>query len=324
MNESLNYSDVYLIPSYSDINSRDDINTDVEFLGHTFKNPVVPANMATTIDFAKAEELSEAGYFYILHRFYPYKDIINWIISNRERKTTSLSIGVNQKDKVLISELSNFTKTHYIITIDVAHGHHKLVKEMIYYIKANLWNVKIIAGNVMTAQAVLDLKSWGADAVKVGLSQGKGCSTYNTTGVGSCMFSTIQECAKYGLPIIADGGIREKGDICRALVAGASMVMAGSIFAQLKDSPAEEYSFDYGEEIGKKLTRTCKTYYGSASARNKGHHKYIEGKEKVSLPIVDKTYIEYMDELEQALRSCMSYAGVRDIKDLKKMKWASI
>ena len=327
MTQSLNYSDVYLIPSYSEIKSRDNITTEIEFLGRRFKCPVLPANMATTIDFNLAEQLSESGYFYILHRFYPYEKIIEWVRANKKLKTISISVGVKDEDKYFLQSIYHYRVD--FVTIDVAHGHHILVKKMIESVKSYAPKSKIIAGNVMTPQAVIDLKSWGADAVKVGLSQGKGCSTYNTTGVGSCMFSTIQECSKYNIPVIADGGIKEKADICKALVADASMVMIGSLFCQLKDSPAESFqrkemirntefgSFEVPE--GPEM----KVYYGSASSRNKCHNKYIEGKERVLLAMKDQTYLEYLDEVEQGLRSCMSYGGFSNIQDLKKMAWKS-
>lgn len=305
--KNLNYSDIYLVPNYSEIESRDNINTEVEFLGQKFKCPILPANMASTIDFKKAEELSEAGYFYILHRFYPYDDIVDWLVDERDLKTTSISVGVKDKDKEFLERIPRFIPDY--ITIDVAHGHCKLVKEMIAFIKQLGFSSQIIAGNVMTADAVLDLKSWGADAVKVGLSQGAGCSTYNTTAIGGPMFSSILECSKYEIPIIADGGIREKGDYCRALVGGASMIMSGIRFAELKDSPAPL------------INHHKKSYYGSASAKNKGHNSYIEGKE-LEILIKNQTYLEYFDEIEQAIRSCMSYGNCQTVSEMKnKIKY---
>jgi len=130
---------------------------------------------------------------------------------------------------------------------------------MIAHIKEWLPHVKIIAGNVATPEAVKDLAIWGADCVKVGIAGGGACSTKNMTGFHVPMFSCVEDCvnwkelfiskeftseqimklSKLNIPIIADGGIKENGDIPKALVAGAKMVMAGSLFAACIDAPGE-------------------------------------------------------------------------------------
>ena len=98
MDTVYSYKDIVLQPAYSEIESRSKLDASVEFLGKVFESAALPANMKCTIDFKKARELSEAGYFYVLHRFYDYGDIINWIIENQDMKTISISIGVNKKD----------------------------------------------------------------------------------------------------------------------------------------------------------------------------------------------------------------------------------
>lgn len=310
--QSINYDRVCLLPRYSEIKSRDDVSTDVEFLGRTFKSPAMPANMACCIDFKLAEQLSEAGYFYILHRFYPYEEILKWITSSN-LQTISISVGVKEIDKQFIHQFWLNELQADFITIDVAHGHHILVKEMIEYIKSRFhgrFQPKIIAGNVMSYDACIDLLNWGADGIKVGLSQGKGCSTYNATGVGCGMWSSVFNANETdnSIPIIADGGIREIGDISKALVAGAHMVMIGSEFARLYESPAPFDEFD----------QNLKVYYGSASEINKGHDKYVEGFQQ-SLPVKYLTYEQYLDKISQGIRSTMSYAGITDIRKLPEM-----
>ena len=241
MKTAYSYDNIVLTPKYSEIKSRSKLDTSVEFLGKKFKSVAIPANMKCTINFEKAIELSEAGYFYVLHRFYDYDAIYNWVSENQDLKTISISVGVNEKDWELVNDLfTNKLRVDYI-TIDVAHGHHILVKEMIEHIKNHHFknSAKIIAGNIGTVNAAMDLKSWGADAVKVGLSMGKSCTTYNCTGVGTPMFSTVANLSYLNIPIIADGQIREVGDVCKALVAGADMVMIGSEFAKCVDSPSK-------------------------------------------------------------------------------------
>jgi GMP reductase len=310
MNKAYSYDNIVLTPKYSEVRSRSNLDTSVDFLGKKFKSVAMPANMKCTIDFTKAEELSEAGYFYVLHRFYDYDHIYDWVKNNQDLKTISISIGVNQKDYELVNDLFvNKLRVDYI-TIDVAHGHHILVKEMIEHIKNHSFknDAKIIAGNIGTTYAARDLKSWGADAVKVGLSMGKSCTTYNCTGVGTPMFSTVANLSYLNIPVIADGQIREVGDICKALVAGGDMVMIGSEFAKCSDSPA-------------KTVENKKEFYGSASSTNKGHDGYVEGK-TVYLEMRDESYEQYLNRINQGIQSCMSYAGVDNIDKLHLMEYS--
>jgi GMP reductase len=310
MNTAYSYDNIVLTPKYSEIMSRSKLDASVEFLGKKFKSVAIPANMKCTIDFKKAKELSEAGYFYVLHRFYDYNDIYNWVKDNQDLKTISISVGVNEKDWELVNDLFvNKLRVDYI-TIDVAHGHHILVKDMIEHIKNHNFknDAKVIAGNIGTIEAASDLSFWGADAVKVGLSMGKSCTTYNCTGVGTPMFSTVACLSYLNVPVIADGQIREVGDVAKALVAGADMVMIGSEFAKCFDSPAKR--------VMKK-----KEFYGSASSTNKGHDGYVEGK-IVYLEMRQESYKEYLERINQGIQSCMSYAGTDDIKKLHLMEYS--
>ena len=333
MNTFYSYKDIVLQPAYSEIKSRSSLDASVKFLGKTFESAAIPANMKCTIDFKKARELSEAGYFYVLHRFYDYDEILDWMIKNKDMKTISISVGVNKKDRDFIDKIAVKDIGVDFITIDVAHGHHVLVKNMITYINNKL-RVNVIAGNVGTWEAAKDLYNWGADAVKIGLSMGKSCTTYNCTGVGTPMFSAVSSIAKQkfskyvvyeqgglageykdiSIPIIADGQIREVGDVCKALVAGANMVMIGSEFAKCEDSPADIIG---GPAIG---NTNKKVFYGSASSTNKGHKGYVEG-QTVYMDMRNETYLQYFDRINQGVQSCMSYAGVSKITSLSGMEF---
>ena len=328
------YKDIVLQPSFSDIESRSQLDVSKEFLGRRFNSVAIPANMKCTIDFKKAEELSEAGYFYVLHRFYDYDEILKWIEDNQDLRTISISIGVNKKDYDFIDKIIKRKLGVDFITIDIAHGHHIMVKRMITHIK-NKCGIKIIAGNVGTVQGAIDLYDWGADAVKVGLSMGKSCTTYNCTGIGSPMFSIVNAISDkrvnkfvvknpgglagdfqdIKIPIIADGQIREVGDVCKALVAGADMVMIGSEFAKCEDSPAEVIGGPSFNNMVKKI------FFGSASAENKGHNGYVEGKVTM-LDMREETYLQYLKRINQGIQSCMSYGGIKDINKLNLMDYS--
>jgi GMP reductase len=341
MDKALNYSDIYLIPEYSELRTRADADISTDFLGRKFKVSWLPANMKSVIDEKIAKWLSENDYFYIYHRF---GDTLAFVIdaSNSSWKTVSISVGVKQADKDLISYLINSAYVIDFITIDIAHGHHILVKEMIEFIKYIYKKchrqipAKIIAGNICTNEAALDLQEWGADAIKVGIAGGAACSTKNMTGFHIPMFTAIQECSKgIHIPIIADGGIKENGDIAKALVAGADMIMGGNIFCACIDSPAENIyeeipswqdsvvltTSDLSILLRKKIV--AKRYFGSASYKNKGEDKNIEGFE-IDIPCNGKTYEQKYQEIKESLQSAISYAGGKDLKALTKVKWITI
>jgi GMP reductase len=308
----LDYDDVVLIPNFSTCNSRTELEIKIPLGDMTFKSPAIPSNMICAIDYAKAEELANLDYFYVLHRFYPYDDVFKWAI-NRVAKYNSLSIGVQEKDYEFVKRLSNARVDVEYITIDIAHGHHQSVKDMIAHVRNELPATFIIAGNVGTAKGTMFLQNCGANAIKVGLGYGKACTTYNCTGVGTPMFSTIREITfsdvRPGLriPIIADGGVRQPGDICKALVAGANFVMIGSEFAACSDSPGEIVIDEHGVEH--------KEYFGSASEYTKGHKAFVEGR-KLMLESKHETYLQYISRVNQGVKSCMSYAGVDDVNKL--------
>ena len=324
------YSEVFLKPRFSEFHSRSEADTSIIFGNQTFKLPVVPANMECTMNVDKAKYMSENDYFYIMHRFNKDKnepantDNKKFIeLANNENwKTISISLGVKNEDVDLIEHcISNKLRIDFL-TLDIAHSHSVRMKEMLAYLnrmyRSDICTVErpfIIAGNVASAGAVVDLENWGADATKVGIAQGDACTTYGQTGFGAPMFSCIQECADIATkPIIADGGIRTNGDFAKALVAGGHMVMAGSIFAACIDSPAETvYREIITNELsnkgaGKIIVKPYKTYYGSASAKNKGANVHVEGR-VVELECNKMTYAEKLHEITESLQSSISYAG---------------
>lgn len=332
----LSYDDVALVPKCGIVKSRSECDVSVNFLGHDFKSPVIPANMRASINIEKAFELIKNGYFYILHRFYPYEEIKKFINEcHLSLKLCSISIGVQQQDYELIQWIVDNLYNVDFITIDVAHGHSLSVKAMLKYIEHKFpkhLKPSIIVGNVASSAACEDLIKWGADAIKVGIGQGHTCTTRLQTGFGLPMFSCVLDCVRYGylsgffgaakrVPIIADGGIYHYGDVAKAFVAGADMVMVGSMFARCIDSPAKNVDItghEYNITVSK--TPTHKRWFGSASEHNKGKKEHVEGIERIE-PCNGLTYDEMFLEWKQALRSAVSYAGGNELKDLKHVEW---
>lgn len=331
MKKSLNYKDIHLIPNYSDLKSRSQADTFVDFGKFTFKLPIVPANMASCISFEKATWLAQNGYFYIMHRFYEYDAILNWMRRMCNCRDLlpfiSISIGIKERDVDLMATIVDEGLRLDFVTVDVAHGDHSEAIDMLKYLatlkRTVMPDLFIIGGNIATTDAYLRMVPY-VQAVKVGIACGASCITYNKTGFASPMFSTVDaidnERREIGvgdydilpkpLPqIIADGGITCNGDIAKALVAGADMVMAGSMFARCIDSPAMVDPTD----------PTKKLYFGSASLMN-GNKKNIEGR-TISMPMNGMTYEQKMNEIHQDLTSAISYAGGNSLDAFREVEY---
>lgn len=306
------YENISLVPKYSRLISRSEASTAVTLGTKTFKVPIIPANMKSVLNQRMAKWLSENDYMYIMHRF--GVDNFHFVSrANKENwKNISISIGVRIDDLEFVIKAKEKGLRIDYITIDIAHGHCVFMKNTLAHLKENLRDTYIIAGNVATRKAVEDLHAWGADCVKVGIGQGNVCTTKDKTGFTYPMFTCTQNCNVPDIPIIADGGIKCNGDIAKAIVAGGHMVMAGSLFSACTDSPGEKVTLK-GGRIGKK-------YFGSASEKNKGHKRHIEGVEKV-IECNYMTYAEKLDEIEQDLQSSISYAGGAKLDSLKNAEY---
>ncbi|MFH1608662.1 MAG: IMP dehydrogenase [Patescibacteria group bacterium] len=213
-----------------------------------------------------------------------------------------------------------------VITIDTAHGHSRGAIEMLKKIKKEFPKLEVIAGNIVTVEAAQDLIKAGADAVKVGIGPGSICTTRVIAGVGFPQFSAVYEVAQAikntDIPIIADGGIQSTGDISKALAAGASSIMAGSLFAGVEESPSETVIYE---------GRKYKTYrgMGSIEAMEQGSKdRYFQDTEDDIKKLVPEGIVgrisfkgglsEVIYQLIGGLRAGMGYCGAKDIKTLQK------
>ncbi|MBP4083655.1 GMP reductase [Enterococcus faecalis] len=310
------YEDVQLIPNKCIVNSRSECDTTVTLGKHSFKMPVVPANMQTIIDETIAETLAENGYFYIMHRFDEEARVP--FIKKMQQKglITSISVGVKEGEYAFVETLALEGLVPDYVTIDIAHGHSNAVINMIQHLKKFLPETFVIAGNVGTPEAVRELENAGADATKVGIGPGKVCITKIKTGFGTggWQLAALRWCAKAARkPIIADGGIRTHGDIAKSVRFGATMVMIGSLFAGHEESPGETKVED---------GVVYKEYFGSASEFQKGEKKNVEGK-KIWLRHKEKL-ADTLVEMQQDLQSSISYAGGRDLEAIRKVDYVIV
>jgi GMP reductase len=310
--EIFDYDNVLLLPRKCRVESRSECDAGIELGGRKFRIPVVPANMKTVINVPLCIWLAKNGYFYVMHRF--DLDNVQFVKDMRaEGVFSSISLGVKQADYKTVDQLKAQDLAPDYITIDIAHGHADSVKNMIGYLKEKLPTSFIIAGNVGTPEGIIDLENWGADATKVGIGPGKVCITRLKTGFGTggWQLSALKWCARVATkPIIADGGIREHGDIAKSIRFGATMVMIGSMLAGLEESPGTTVEVD---------GKLYKEYYGSASDFNKGEYKHVEGK-RILEPIKG-TLKDTLIEMEQDVQSSISYSGGKKLLDIRKVNY---
>jgi GMP reductase len=310
--EIFDYDNVLLLPRKCRVESRSECNAGVELGGRTFRIPVVPANMKTVVDEALCLWMARNGYFYVMHRF----DLDNVAFVKRMHGAgayASISLGVKLADYATVDTLAAQGLVPEYITIDIAHGHADTVQRMIAHLKKKLPASFVIAGNVGTPEAVIDLENWGADATKVGIGPGKVCITRMKTGFGTggWQLSALKWCARVATkPIIADGGIREHGDIAKSIRFGATFVMIGSMLAGHQESPGQTVEVD---------GKLYKEYYGSASDFNKGEYKHVEGK-RILEPVKGKL-ADTLREMEEDIQSSISYAGGRALMDIRKVNY---
>ncbi len=219
-----------------------------------------------------------------------------------------------------------------VVCVDTAHGHSEGVISMVRNIKAEYPDLQVIAGNVATGAGALALAEAGADAVKVGVGPGSICTTRIVAGVGVPQLSAIYDAATAlkgtGIPVIGDGGIRYTGDIAKALVAGASCIMAGSLFAGVEEAPGETINLD---------ARKYKIYrgMGSLGAMQQGSKdRYFQDVESDIRKLVPEgiegrvpykgTLAEVMVQYVGGLRAGMGYCGAACVKDLEKASFVKI
>jgi GMP reductase len=265
-----------------------------------------------------AMKLAKGGHFYIHNRF--HKNIVGFskkMIS--AGLPLSISVGVNDSDCELLEDLYDQYLNPNILTIDIAHGHSVNMEKMLKWIRMNFMNPPfIIAGNVSTPEAVRDLEAWGANCIKVGIGPGSACTTYEATGFGSrgIQASVLAECAaaktKPSTMIMADGGIRNPGDIAKCLVLGADVVMIGGMFSGLVDSP--------GEVVRHMDGHLYKEFWGSASAFQSGKKNRIEGTKKL-IPYRGHSLLEELQYIKESLQSAISYGGGTDLSCFKEVKY---
>lgn len=305
MKKCYDFDDVLIKPIPSKVNSRTEVDISVklsDFLILQF--PLIAAPMRGIVDAKFASLLSDLGGICILHRFYDSNEEefneINSLALGSKKYGVSIELHNKNYDLLLEYEPS-------VINIDIANAYTESVlkycEEVKNYISKNNINTLLMSGNICTRKGVINLRDSGVDIVRYGIGGGGLCSTRNVTGIGVPQISALLDTYDInGVIICADGGLRTSGDFVKAIVAGADCGMAGSLFGQTYESPAEN------------------TIFGMAS-RKLNEMKYsqiksIEGIEKA----VEKKYslAQFVDEFSWGIRSAGTYLNAKNLDEIRK------
>ena len=301
------FDDVLLVPQFSDIESRSEIDLSRHLGTNKYQIPIISSPMDTVTGLNMAAVFGELGGLAVTHR---YCDEVEQ--SKMTPFHAAAAVGVTG-DFLRRVEFLNAECGVTTFCLDVAHGHHVLVERAIKTIKDKYGKgLNVIAGNVATPKGYLALSEWGADAVRVGIGGGAICSTRIQTGHGVPTFESVLTCSyEDGATIIADGGIKTAGDVVKALAAGADFVMLGSMLAGTDQSPGELFQGNDGNKY--------KVYRGMASVEAqtdwRGEARSLEG---ISTTIPYKgCVVDVVHDLLQNVRSGLSYSGARNVTQLQ-------
>lgn len=323
----LTYDDIQLVPKFSNIRSRNQISLRTKLSKrYDLLIPIVASPMDTVCEVEMAVKMFRMGGVGCIHRFNSIDEQVMMVRKtvygcfgesgeghlmtdwdNEDNIPIMAAIGVSENDKERALKLTDAGAN--VLLIDVAHGDHQNVIDMVKWCKANLhYSIDIIAGNIATAEAAERLQDAGADGLRVGIGGGSLCTTRIKTGFGIPNVTCIENISKVAtVPIMADGGIRESGDIAKALAVGAENVMLGSLIAGTDESPGSIIESRKG---------LYKRYRGSASLETKSAHgqeqRNVEGESTV---IPYKGGVRFIVKgLLEGIRSAFSYAGADSIK----------
>ena len=320
MNRYLTYDDVNIIPKYSDVTSRDNVTLNTKFTKKTeLQIPIVSSPMDTITEYDMAFEMMIMGGVGVIHRFNSIEEqssIMNKLHTEKyDHCELPLCAAVGIKGDYLERTQELVNNGCNVILIDVAHGHHKLVGDAINEIKKNISGVEVVAGNIATGEGAEFLCKQGADGIRAGIGNGSLCETRIRTGVGvpsvSSLLDVVSVADRYNVPVIADGGVRNIGDVCKGLGCGADSVMLGSLISGTKETPGSI------EKIGEwPNEQLFKKYRGSASLDSKkvrGENKNVEGNHKV-IPYKGKLK-RILEDITEGIKSSFSYVGASNFDE---------
>ena len=329
---ALTFDDVLLEPQYSEVKSRSLVDTSSVLVdGIRLKVPIISANMDTVTELEMARVMDYNGGFGIIHRFMSMEDQAMEIDSFKDLGGKFIGAAIGVKEDCLERAERCIEAGVDVLCLDVAHGHTKVVGDVLDTLLAKHPNLKIIAGNVASYEGAKFLIEHGASAVKVGVGPGSVCTTRIVAGVGVPQLTAIMSCAaacrEAGIPLIADGGIRNPSDVAKAIAFGADTVMVGGLLAKTMDSPGM---------IVEKDGKLFKSYRGMASRGAMARRREVEVKHfngsspeprlehlapegiETLVPYTEQRAKDVLNFLVGGLKSAMSYSNALTIDEFQK------
>jgi len=318
--EAVTYDDMLLVPQYSDIKSRSEVNIGSTLKGVEYQLPIMSSPMDTVSEGEMLVAMDKAGGLGVLHRYNTIDEQLRLANEAFARGVSDFAVAVGVTGDYLERAQVLVDTGVETFCLDVAHGHHILMKDALATLRKKFGNkITIIAGNVCTLEGVNDLADWGADAVRANIGGGSICSTRIVTGHGLPGLQTIFDCARTDrdVKIIADGGIKTSGDIVKALAAGADFVMCGSLLAGTEESPGLVITMPDGtrmKEYRGMASKDAQMSWRNRSSTPEGVASYIPYKGSV---------VDILGDLEGGIRSGLSYTGARNLTELQnKAQWS--
>ena len=314
MKTALTYDDVLLVPQYSNIQSRSEVNLTNRLGENIFSLPIISSPMDTVTGVDMAITMNQAGGLGIIHRYNTIAEQVEMVCGVEGLVGAAIGVTGDFEER----SVALYDAGARVLCVDVAHGHHVLMERTLKTLKDIYGrDVHLMAGNVATLEGFNDLADWGADSIRCNIGGGSICTTRVQTGHGVSGLQTIFDCAKSDrdAKIIADGGIKNSGDIVKAFAAGADFVMLGSLLAGTDEAPGEVFELD-----GMRF----KTYRGMASP-----DAQVEWRNKISSQEGISSTVPHCGSVEEVLtalkcnvRSGFSYSGARNIQELRtKAEW---
>lgn len=328
---AITFDDVLLEPQYSEVKSRTLVDTSSQLVdGIRLRVPIVSANMDTVTELEMARVMDYNGGFGIIHRFMSADEQAEEIRCFKDLGGNFVGAAIGIKDDCLERAEKCIEEGVDVLCLDVAHGHTKVVGDVLDKLLSKHSNLKIIAGNVASYEGAKFLIEHGAAAVKVGVGPGSVCTTRVVAGVGVPQISAIAACAaacnEAGIPLIADGGIRTPGDVAKAIAFGADTVMVGGLLARTMDSPGM---------IVEKDGKLFKSYRGMASKGAMARRREVEVKHmngsspeprlehvapegiETLVPYTEQRAKDVLNYLVGGLKSAMSYSNALTIEEFQ-------
>lgn len=326
MQEGITFDDVLLVPAYSEVLPRE-VSLKGRFSRHiALDSPFASAAMDTVTEGRMAAAMARKGGIGVIHKNMTAERQAEEVASVKAQGL-KVAAGVGITPDILDRVKALAQAGVDAIVLDSAHGHSKGVVDALKAVKAAFPALDVVVGNIATAAAAKDLIAAGADGLKVGIGPGSICTTRIVAGVGMPQLTAIADVAEVAgdIPVIADGGLRYSGDVVKALAAGASCVMCGSMFAGTDEAPGEVVEVDGVKMKGYRGMGSIDAMQAGSADRyfQKGAKKLVP--EGVVARVSYKGSVEdVIFQLEGGLRSGMGYCGAKDLDALHKAQFVKI